>query len=448
MEEYIRKLLEQVRFKAAHKGIEDEIRSHIEDQIEDNLRSGMDKDSAKEAAIKDMGDPVEVGISMDKVHRPKVAWGVVIFAMIIGLCSILVHEFILKDPSAGNIDGSLAGSYIFYTKVLIGFGAMMLIYLVDYTVIAKYSRAIAVIMIAVIMFSKFSETVNGYVRYLSIGPVNFLITSFILLYVPVYGGILYKYRGGGAGAFIKALLWMIFPVMFFKTPSLMTMLVLVITLSLQLSLAIAKGWYKVPRVPVLAGIWSIIILGPVAFVVTLFITGSISDYQIARLRAFIYTDNEQGYVTGMVRSLAVVNLLGDTGKDVFGTLPGPNDEFLLLYLANKFGFIIVALLVIAVVTVVIMGILASTRCKNQLGLVMGIGCMNVLLANLIINVLENLGLLPYSSSFMPFFSAGGSNVILAYIMLGIILSIYKYKEAYTEHVDVRTNFKFKIEKAR
>ena len=54
MEEYIRKLLEQVRFKAAHKGIEDEIRSHIEDQIEDNMRSGMDDDSAMKAAIKDM----------------------------------------------------------------------------------------------------------------------------------------------------------------------------------------------------------------------------------------------------------------------------------------------------------------------------------------------------------------------------------------------------------
>ena len=29
MEEYIKKLLEQVRFKKAHKGIEDELRAHI-----------------------------------------------------------------------------------------------------------------------------------------------------------------------------------------------------------------------------------------------------------------------------------------------------------------------------------------------------------------------------------------------------------------------------------
>ncbi|WP_242834416.1 permease prefix domain 1-containing protein [Butyrivibrio sp. FC2001] len=42
MEEYIKKLLEQVRFKKAHRGIAEEIIAHIEDQIEDNMAAGMD----------------------------------------------------------------------------------------------------------------------------------------------------------------------------------------------------------------------------------------------------------------------------------------------------------------------------------------------------------------------------------------------------------------------
>ena len=37
MEEYIKKLLEQVRFEKAHKSIADELRAHIEDQIEANV---------------------------------------------------------------------------------------------------------------------------------------------------------------------------------------------------------------------------------------------------------------------------------------------------------------------------------------------------------------------------------------------------------------------------
>ena len=66
MEEYIKKLLEQVRFQKAHKAIEDEIRAHIEDQIEDNMSEGMDKETAEKRAVEDMGNPVDVGIELDK----------------------------------------------------------------------------------------------------------------------------------------------------------------------------------------------------------------------------------------------------------------------------------------------------------------------------------------------------------------------------------------------
>ncbi|MBQ4220776.1 MAG: FtsW/RodA/SpoVE family cell cycle protein, partial [Butyrivibrio sp.] len=76
MEEYIKMLLEQVRFQKAHKAIGDELRSHIEDQIENNISEGMDKETAEKIAVEDMGDPVEAGIALDKVHRPQVAWGV------------------------------------------------------------------------------------------------------------------------------------------------------------------------------------------------------------------------------------------------------------------------------------------------------------------------------------------------------------------------------------
>ena len=68
MEEYIKILLEQVRFEKAHKAIGDEIRAHIEDQAEANISEGMDKETAEKKAVEDMGDPVETGIALDKVQ--------------------------------------------------------------------------------------------------------------------------------------------------------------------------------------------------------------------------------------------------------------------------------------------------------------------------------------------------------------------------------------------
>ena len=62
MEEYIKMLLEQVRFEKAHKAIGDEIRAHIEEQIEANISDGMDRVTAEKKAVEDMGDPMEVGM--------------------------------------------------------------------------------------------------------------------------------------------------------------------------------------------------------------------------------------------------------------------------------------------------------------------------------------------------------------------------------------------------
>ena len=67
MEEYLKLLMEQIRCKKAHPYIRNEIQGHIEDQIEANLMEGMTKEEAEKAAVKDMGNPVEVGISLDRI---------------------------------------------------------------------------------------------------------------------------------------------------------------------------------------------------------------------------------------------------------------------------------------------------------------------------------------------------------------------------------------------
>lgn len=74
MEEYIEKLISQIRCKKARPYIANEIKDHIEEQIDFNKSNGMTEEEAEKSAVMDMGDPVEVGISMDKIHRPKISW--------------------------------------------------------------------------------------------------------------------------------------------------------------------------------------------------------------------------------------------------------------------------------------------------------------------------------------------------------------------------------------
>lgn len=54
--------------------IEKELKDHIEDKMEYYHNKGIDQSSAEELAIKDMGDPKEIGIALNKEHNPILGW--------------------------------------------------------------------------------------------------------------------------------------------------------------------------------------------------------------------------------------------------------------------------------------------------------------------------------------------------------------------------------------
>lgn len=59
---------------------------------------------------------------------------------------------------------------------------------------------------------------------------------------------------------------------------------------------------------------------------------------------------------------------------------------------------------------------------------------NDILLNTLINILGAVGVLPPAASFLPFFSLGRSNIILCYALVGIVMSIYRYKDVYPANV--------------
>ena len=74
MEEFIRTLTEQIRCAKARAGVARELSDHIMDQTEAYEQSGMEHDKAVARAVREMGDPVEIGVSMDRIHHPQVEW--------------------------------------------------------------------------------------------------------------------------------------------------------------------------------------------------------------------------------------------------------------------------------------------------------------------------------------------------------------------------------------
>ena len=102
-EEYLKTLTEQIRCKMAREAVRDELLCHIEDQKAAFISEGMEQDEAEEAAVLEMGDTVETGNEMDRIHRPKMAWGMIALIAVLSIAGYVVQKLIeAKVVEAGG----------------------------------------------------------------------------------------------------------------------------------------------------------------------------------------------------------------------------------------------------------------------------------------------------------------------------------------------------------
>lgn len=245
MDEYLKTLLEQIRCKKARPYIRQELQNHMEDQIEANIHAGMDYESAEKEAVKDMGDPVEAGISLDRIHKPQIAWKLLFMIALISVAGIVTHIMI-----ATHMDGADAfASSRYVIHVLVGIVVRMVLYFMDYTLLARYSKLIAVILLATCLLTLFfGVSINGMTYYMNIGGRVISIQALMLFYVPIYGGVIYQYHGLGYKGVMKAVAWMVLPVLLvIRMPATMTAGLMLTSMLVMLTIAVLKDWFIISK---------------------------------------------------------------------------------------------------------------------------------------------------------------------------------------------------------
>lgn len=441
METYLEKLLSQIRCKKARPYIAEEIRDHIECQIADNLSEGMSYEEAEKNAVTDMGDPVEVGISLDKIHKPKIAWKLLVIVGILSLLGILLQQSIFSQPGYQDLEIGLQERYRYAAEgfgaaVAIGFLLMCVIYFLDYTVIAKYSRFIggAILILGGLHIAGFGgfDYVNGIGNWIGFGRLRVSVTSLMMFYVPIYGAILYKYRDGGILALCRAILWLILPVFITsRIPSLGVAVIIMVSMLIELTVAVWKGWFQLPVKKTLICLWMLFAVVPVLLLAGMYALHMLEVYQEARIRSYLTASGDANYMTSMLHKFNENILLWDnSGKDVVGGLPEFNQDYIFSYILNSYGMIAGILVAALLAALVVFLFGASVRQKNELGMVMGFGCGMIILLNIFLNFAGIFGWIPLTTTFLPFLSAGKNNILLCYALVGIILSIYRYKDVY------------------
>lgn len=407
--EYLEILAEQIRYKKALPMIEKELEDHMEDQKKDFLASGMTEKEAEAAAVMEMGDPVAVGVDMDRIHRPKMVWGLILLTGALYLAG-MIFRYLLYDRSGLGI--YIANSWVYY---VLAFVVMIGVCYVDYSRIGEKARELTVglflILMAGIWFG--GTVVNGSVGWISVGGMMILnVRVLVYLFLPLYGAILYRYRGQGYEVIWKAAAWMLpAVVVVFYANSLMLALLLC-AFSMVIFLLLYAGM-----------VWKF---------------GAV--YQKERLKMLLppYGEEISAVMEPLRSAAANSHMVGSSAQAMKGLEMYGDRDFLFTYILSFCG-ILTAVLFISLIAVLLFYLLKHTlRQRNQAGRIMGLGCTVVLVGRLVIYLLGNLGLQPYGDGYCPFLSTGGSSAVVTGILLGLLFSIYRYQNIAKEPKKSRT----------
>ena len=423
-EEYLQILTDQIRCRMARDAVKEEYCAHIEDQMQDFMSEGMDRKEAEKAAVKEMGDPVETGNELDRIHRPVMPWG-----MIALVAALSIIGFVIQMTMQGKVE--TAGGYgwmsisrnLFF--MIIGLAVMMAVCFADYTRIARHARFLMILfdagMLAALLVG---FTINGVTNYVDIPIIGYITVEYLmLLTVPLYAAVLYAYRGQGYRAIGKAVLWMLVPVVLtFRIPRFTTACILLFSFMAVLAAAVWKGWFRVAKKGTFAGILACIFCLPAALFAWLWFFGA--EYQQERVQAILRDPNQGpgagGYVVQVVREFLDSSRIAGAGAADADVLRIPG---LLLFLLFRFLKI-------------------SLRQRNQLGMLMGTACSILFLLETAGYIVTNLGV-SYIGVFCPFLSYGGTGTIVTYVLLGLLLSICRYTRTAPEREAAGNIFPFR-----
>lgn len=436
IQEFLDTACNQIRYKSIHKSIIDELTDHIEEQKIQYIKEGYSQEEATAKAIEQMGDPVLVGKELDKAHRPKTEWSILSLVAILVLIGAAVQFIIFGENPRGP---ESFPQFLMYVSV--GLVAFTFTYFSDYTLIARYSKLFYFILFGITLADfRFSPRINGTHPH---------IYGFALLFIPIFAGIIYSFRGKSYWAIIACELFYGGAALLCLNASRSSSLVLLsVACLIILTVATVKGYFKGSRKVSLSIIYIPMIMTFIGSFIFLFFQSPIRRERIAAILNPDLDPYGQGYHILMVRR--VINASQTFGSAVFTgkfeniplneMLPGWSSDFSLTYLIGNFG-LATGLIIIGIVSAfVVRTFITVIKQKNSFGYLLSLSACIALTIQFLLYVLSNLGvfflLLPVT---LPFISFGGTGFVVNMVLTGLVLSVYRRTNIVDDRMVMHSN---------
>lgn len=322
------------------------------------------------------------------------------------------------------------------TRHLVKIGIAVVVILlgskINYHTVAKFSRPLMVVsLLLLVMVLVFGEEQFGAKRWLSIGGFGFQPSTVaavsLIIHVSVLLNEKQEYIKDFQRAFMPIMIWVfitcaLIGVEDFSTAGLLMGICLilmfvgrisVVQLGTMILLAIFGGFLLINQ--------SATRQDRIEQYV-----GQIKQIETERLLDGSRRQAQQAHIAIAQGEITGVGIGKSTQRDF---LPTPYNDFIFAIIAEEYGLLGAATLIAIFVFLLIRGVAFIARnAEDYLGSLLALGCTLYLSLYGFVNAAVASGLFPVTGLPMPFVSYGGTNLLFAGAIVGILLNISKHKK--------------------
>jgi len=125
------------------------------------------------------------------------------------------------------------------------------------------------------------------------------------------------------------------------------------------------------------------------------------------------------------------------GITKFTTLPFPHTDSVFAVIAEETGVFGASIVVILFALLLWRGLVIAKNAPDGLGSLLAAGLTLWIVLEAFMNMASLMGLMPFAGNTLPFFSLGGSNLVMSLVALGIVLNVSRLSEKQKEEENRR-----------
>ncbi|MEG7923456.1 FtsW/RodA/SpoVE family cell cycle protein [Bacillus cereus] len=406
-ERFVSEVTNHIKSKEAKSFVATELDFHLKKAKNTWIEKGLSEEVAENKAVEQMGSPIKLGQELNKLHKPKVDWFLLILlvaAMGLGFLPVFVFEY-TNEVMINKVIFIILG-------VVTAIGMMLL----DYRKLERMGWLFYIIGVVVLLILYcFSNASMIGEPLIQIGP----IAIDCLMAVPFFFLAWASFFNNSRLKIIHLVVLYLFSLYLFLIVSTLSSIFIYITM-----VFVMLWWSKLGKKTSL-----IITVVPIClFIIKVSVSWS-SGYHLDRLLGYLNPESDAGGAGFMyIRLKEVMSSAGWFGT--YGDMkfiPAPDTDFVFASLTYYYGYWLALILVFVLSLFVARLIVISYKINDRYGKLLLVGGLTLFVFQFIYNVGMILGLLPLAAISLPFISYGLTPTVFHALIMGIVLSVYRRK---------------------